>query len=248
MLPDKVTPAGYSWEICQHVAKAIEARLGKALTIVPVTMSASTRLMMVKIGMADIECGATTNTTGRQRQVAFSNTFYISQIGVLVRADSGIKTLDDLNGKRVVTTSGTNAERLVSQIALQREMPIRQLVGRSNSESMHLLESGAVDAFVNDDAIVLGQRANADVPDNYLLLSVETNALEPYGLVLRRDDPVFKSLVDATLVQLMQSGEIRDIYERWFTKPIPPSNRSLNLPLSELNRATFANPNDAPAN
>lgn len=248
VLPDKVTPAGYSWELCQHVAKAIEARLGKPLAIVPVTTTASTRLMMVKSGMANIECGSTTNTASRQRLVAFSNTVYVSQIGILVHKDSGIKTVNDLNGKRVVTTSATNAERLVRQIALQRAMPVRQLIGRSNTESMELLESGKADAFVNDDAVVLGQRANARVPGDFVLLPAEMNLVEPYGLVVPRDDPEFKALVDATLVKLMNSGEIREIYERWFNQPIPPNGRSLDLPLSELNKTIFANPNDKPAN
>ena len=101
---------------------------------------------------------------------------------------------------------------------------------------------------LGDDAIVLGQRANAKVPGAFVLLPAEMNLVEPYGLVIRRDDPEFKALVDATLAQLMSSGTIREIYERWFNQPIPPNGRSLDLPLSELNKAVFANPNDQPAN
>lgn len=248
VLADRVTPAGYSWDICQRVAKAIEEKLGKPLQIVPVVASAYARMMQVKVGMADIECGSTTNTIGRQRQVAFSNTVFASEVRILVRADSGIKSIDDLNGKRIVTTAATNAERMVRQFTIQRGMAVKQMSERTNFSSFGRLERGEADAFVNDDAILLGQRANSKMPENYVLLETSGLSVEPYGLVLRNEDTVFKATVDQALVKLMQSGEIEQIYNKWFTQPIPPNNQTLGLPLSDLNKAVFANPNDRPAN
>ena len=242
------TPAGYSWEICEHIAKAVEAKVGKSITIVPVPVSSSGRIMMIKTGMADIECGSTTNTLGRQRQVAFSNTIFVSEVGVLVRAADGIRSFSDLNGKRVVTTSGTNAERLVRVVALQRGLSIKHQHGRENSESMAMLERGEADAFVTDDALLAGARAAAQNPESFALLPRATTAVEPYGLVLRNDDPVFQKLVNDTLGELYKSGEIEKIYDKWFNQPIPPNQRVLALPLSDLNKAAFANPNDKPAN
>lgn len=249
VLEDRITPAGYSWDICQHIVKAVEAKLGRSVKVVPVVASAYARMMQVKVGMADLECGSTTNTLGRQRQVAFSNTFFASEIRVMVRADSGIKTLDDLNGKRIVTTAATNAERMVRQFTIQRGMAVKQLSERTNLSSMRRLEEGEADAFFNDDAILLGQRASRKNPEKFVLLESSAGlSVEPYGLVMRNDDPVFKKTVDDALVNLMKSGEIEQIYNKWFNQPIPPSNHTLGLPLSDLNKAVFANPNDRPAN
>ena len=248
VLEDRETPAGYSWDICRHVVKAVEAKLGKTIKVVPVVASSSGRMMLVKVGIADIECGATVNTLGHQHQVAFSNTFYVSEVGVMVRASSGVKVADDLNGKRVVTTAGTNGERLVRQLAIQRNMPVGHVFGLNNREAMTLLERGDADAFVNDSAVLLNARANAKNPEDYVLLPRILSVLEPYGLVVRNDDPELKRFVDEVLVQLFKSGEIEQIYDRWFNQPIPPKQHVLKLPLSDVNKASFANPNDKPAN
>lgn len=248
VLADRVTPAGYAWDICQHVVKAVEQKLGKSIRIVPVVASAYGRMMQVKVGMADIECGSTANTVGRQRQVAFSNTIFASEIRILVRADSGIKTIDDLNGKRIVTTVATNAERMVRQFTIQRGMAVKQISERTNFSSFGRLERGEADAFVNDDAILLVQRSSSKMPEKFVLLETNGLSVEPYGLVLRNEDTVFKATVDQALVKLMQSGEMEQIYNKWFTQPIPPNNQTLGLPLSDLNKAVFANPNDRPSN
>jgi len=247
VLPGQETPAGYSWDICGKVVQALAAKLGKPLTVVPVVATSNTRLMLVKTGMANIECGATTNTVARQKQVAFSTTFFVSEVKAMVRAGSGIGSLADLANKRVVTTSGTTADRLIKQAALQRGMVIQHLMGRSHAESMGMMARGEVDAYVADDAILAGQRAGAADPAQLVLLD-ESLSVEPYGLVLPAGDLPFKQLVDATLVGLMKSGEMEALYAKWFAQPIPPSGRSLNLPLSEINKASFQFPSDRPGN
>lgn len=247
VLADKATPAGFSWEICGRVVKAIEAKLGKEIRVVPVVATANARLMMVKVGMADIECGATTHSVGRENQVAFSNTFFVSEVKVMVRADAGIKSFADLAGKRILTTSGTTADRLVKQAAMQRNQTVRQIMGRSHAESMAMLVRGEADAYVADDAILVGERASSANPEHYTLLP-ESLSVEPYGLVLPKGDPAFKKLVDGVLVQLMQSGEYETLYNQWFMGPIPPNNAKLDLPMSNLIKAVVANPNDRPVN
>jgi glutamate/aspartate transport system substrate-binding protein len=237
---------GYSWELCQHVAKAVNERLGREIRMVPVVVSANSRIMMVKVGMADLECGATTNNVARQKQVGFSNTFYVAEVRLMVRKDSGIKRIADLANKRVVTTLGTTADRLVKQAALANNITMQYLMGRSHGESMGMIVRGEADAYVGDDAVIAGERANASMNDQLVFLD-EVLATEPYGIMLPKDDPQFKKLVDDVIVGLMQSGEFARIYDKWFMNPIPPRGINLQMPMSDKLKAAIANPNDRPA-
>ncbi len=238
---------GYSWDICRKIAEAAQARLGRPVKVRPVTMTANAWIMMVKIGMADIECGSTTNNVARQKQVAFSNTFYVADVKVMVRKDSGIRSLGDLDGKRVVTTLGTTADRLVKQLAATRALSLTYLIGRSHGESMALINAGKADAYVGDDAIIAAQRAGSPLKDQLVFLD-DALATEPYGLILPKDDPQFKKFVDGVLVGLMQSGELARIYDKWFMNPIPPKDVNLQMPMTEKLKAVIANPNDTPVN
>ena len=190
--------------------------------MVPVVVSANSRIMMVKVGMADLECGATTNNVARQKQVAFSNTFYVAEVRLMVRKDSGIKRIADLANKRVVTTLGTTADRLVKQAALANNITMQYLMGRNHAESMGMIVRGEADAYVGDDAIIAGERAKASMNDQLVFLD-EVLATEPYGIMLPKDDPQFKKLVDDVIGGLMQSGEFARIYDKWFINPIPPT-------------------------
>jgi len=238
---------GYSWEICGHIAKAVQQRIGHEVKVVPVTVSANSRIMMVKVGMAQLECGATTNNVARQKQVAFSNTIYVADVRVMVRKGSGITRIADLANKHVVTTLGTTADRLIKQAALANNITIQHLMGRTHAESMEMVIRGEADAYVGDDAILAGVRAGSPLKDDLVFLD-ESLATEPYGIMLPRDDPAFKRLVDETIVGLMKSGEFAQIYDKWFMNPIPPKGAILNMPMSEKLKAAIANPNDRPAN
>ena len=239
--------AGYSWEICLKVVDALEKRFGQKIEARPVTMQANTRIMMVKVGIADIECGSTSNSVARQKLVAFSNTFYVADVRIMVRKDNGIRSLGDLNRRRVVTTLGTTADRLIKQQAFARNLSIDYLVGRNHAESMALINEGKADAYIGDDAIIAAQRAGSPLRDKLVFLD-DTLATEPYGLMLPRDDPQFKRFVDGVLVDLMRSGELARLYDKWFMNPIPPDGINLQMPMSEKLQAAIANPNDKPAN
>ncbi len=241
------TSAGYSWDICLKIVDALEKRVGQKIEVRPVTMPANTRIMMVKVGIADIECGSTTNTVARQKLVAFSNTFYIADVRIMVRKDKGIRSLGDLNGRRVVTTLGTTADRLIKQQAFARNLSIDYVIGRNYAESMALMNAGRADAFVGDDAIIAAERAGSPLKDKLAFLD-ETLSTEPYGLMLPRDDPQFKKFVDEVLVDLMKSGELARLYDKWFMNPIPPQGINLQMPMSEKLKAAIANPNDKPVN
>ena len=238
---------GYSWEICGHIAKAVQQRIGHEVKVVPVTVSANSRIMMVKVGMAQLECGATTNNVARQKQVAFSNTIYVADVRLMVRKSSGIKRIADLANKHVVTTLGTTADRLIKQAALANNITIQHLMGRTHAESMKMVISGEADAYVGDDAILAGMRASSSLSDELIFLD-ESLTTKPYGIMLPRGDTAFKSLVDEAIVGLMRSGELAKIYDKWFMNPIPPNGAVLNMPMSEKLKAAIANPNDRPAN
>ncbi len=244
---DDAAVYGYSWEICGHIAKAVQQRLGRDVRVVPVNVSTNSRIMMVKAGMADMECGATTNNVARQKQVAFSNTIYVAEVRLMVRKNSGITRIADLADKRVVTTLGTTADRLIKQAALANNIAIQHLMGRSHAESIEMIVRGEADAYVGDDVILAGMRAGSPLKDDLVFLD-ESLATEPYGIMLRHGDAAFKSLVDESIVGLMKSGEFAKIYDKWFMNPIPPKAANLQMPMSEKLKAAIANPNDRPAN
>jgi len=247
MLPDG-TPTGYSWDVCLGVVKALEQKLGRTLNVVPVFATPNGRLMMVRTGMADMECGATTHTRGREKLVSFSNTFFVAQVRGMVRANSNIHSLGDLMGKRVVSTGGTTADRLIKMATMQRSVAIEQSVGGTNLESMDMLASGNADMFVADDAILAAQRASATQGGEDFVLLDESLSFEPYGIVLPMEDREFKMVVDDALVQMMQSGEMQQVYDKWFTQPIPPKGANLNLPMPDVLKEVIAAPNDRAIN
>lgn len=247
LTPGNDEPEGFSVEICRHVIKAIEEKLGKRLVTQPVSLSANSRIMMVKTGMADMECGVTTNTVGRSQQVAFSTTFFVAEVKGMVPVALAGKSLKDLANKRVVTTLGGTADRLIKQASMSRSVSIQTLVRRRHPLSMAALVNGEADVFVADDVILAAMRAESDNPEKYVILD-ESYSVEPYGIVLPKDDPEFKKLVDEVLVGLMKSGQMEKIYNTWFMSPIPPKNHNLNYPMSSLNKAAYANPNDRPIN
>jgi glutamate/aspartate transport system substrate-binding protein len=240
-------PMGMGVDICHRVVKAIEEKLGKKLLVQPVPLSSNTPTMMVKTGMADIGCGAHTNTVGRAQQVAFSTTFFVSEVRAMVPVESAGKSLKDMDGKRVVTTVGEPADRLIKQAALSRGVSIRTLLGRNPAQSMSMLVAGNADAYVTEYASLLASRAESAKPEKYAILD-ESYSVEPYALILPKDDAQFKQLVDDVVLGLMKSGEMERLYDTWFMKPIPPGNRNLNFPISPLNKAAYANPNDRPVN
>jgi glutamate/aspartate transport system substrate-binding protein len=240
-------PDGFSIEICRHVIKAIEEKVGKKLVTQPVVMSPNSRIMMVKAGMADMECGVTTNTVGRSQQVAFSTTFFVSEVKGMVKTELAGKTLKQLSDKRVVTTLGSSADRLVKLASMARGISIRSMVGRTHAGSMEMLVKGDADVYVADDAILAGLRSAVANPEDYVILD-EGYSVEPYGILLPKNDPQFKKLVDEVVIGLMKSGAMEKIYNAWFTSPIPPLNRNLKYPISPLNKAAYAYPNDKSVN
>lgn len=239
-------PIGYSVELCARIVDAVKERLGRPdLQVVYVPASSGTRQMMLETGTTDLQCGSVTNTIQRQRYVAFSVTTYVAGVKALVRKESGIRSIRDMKGKVVVTTSGTTSDAYVKAAAARNGLFLNYRVGRDHDESFQQLISGQADVMVLDDVLLKGLLLNRSEAEAYKVVLLEENfAAEPYALMLRRNDPEFKKLVDETLIGLMRSGEFARIYDKWFVAPIPPSGKSINLPMSDLLKQLIETPND----
>ena len=201
--------------------------------------------MMIESGTIDLQCGSVTNTIQRQRYVAFSATIFAAGVKALVRKDSGIRSMQDMKGRVVVTTSGTTSDTYVKAAAARQGCHLNYRVGRDHDDSLRQLLDGRADVLVLDDVLLQGLLMNADEADAYKVVVLdESYAVEPYGIMFRRNDPEFKKLVDETLVGLMKSGEFARVYDKWFMAPIPPLGKSLNLPMSEILQQLIQTPND----
>lgn len=235
---------GYSMDLCDRIVDAVRTRLGApALKVVRVPVTSSSRLLMLLTGVIDLECGSTTNTKIRQQSVAFGLTSFVSGVKALTRRDTGIERIIDLNGKVVVTTAGTTTERVVRTVMATRNASVHAKSARTHPESLSMVLSRQADAFVLDDALLAGLLAVS--PDVARLKLLEENfGFEPYGIVLRKDDPEFKQLVDDSLRAMMKSGEVEKLYTKWFLSPIPPNQVNLQIPMSNMLRELLANPND----
>jgi glutamate/aspartate transport system substrate-binding protein len=244
-LDDKQQPIGYAMELCMKVVDAVKAELkmpNLKVNLQPVT--SSNRIPLLQNGTIDMECGSTTNSVERQKQVAFGPTYFVINVTAAVKKSSGIKSLADLNGKTISTTAGTTSVPLLRQYEKTKNADIKSIDAKDHAESFLLLSQDRTSAFVMDDILLAGQIANSSNPGDYMILSNESLRTEPYSMMLRKDDPQFKALVDKTVGGVMKSGEINKLYAKWFTSPIPPKNVNMNFPETPAIKAAFANPND----
>ena len=244
-LDDKQQPVGYAMDLCMKVVDAVKAELkmpNLKVNLQPVT--SSNRIPLLQNGTIDMECGSTTNSVARQQQVAFGPTYFVINVTAAVKKSSGIKSLADLNGKTISTTSGTTSVPLLKQYEKTKNAEVKEIYGKDHAESFLLLTQDRVSAFVMDDILLAGQIANTSSPGDFMILSAESLRTEPYSMMIRKDDPQFKALVDKTVGGVMKSGEIDKIYAKWFTSPIPPKGINMNFPETPAIKDAFKNPND----
>ena len=241
---DKQQVIGYAHEILLKVADAVKAdqKLAKLdIKLMPVT--SANRITLVQNGTVDIECGSTTNNTERQKQVSFSNTFFVIGTRIQVKKDGGIKDFGDLAGKNVVTTAGTTSERLLRKMNEDKKMSMNIISAKDHGESFLTLETGRAVAFMMDDALLYGEMAKAKKPGDWAVVGT-AQSKEAYGCMIRKDDAGFKKVVDDAIAKVQTSGEADKIYEKWFMNPIPPKGLNLNMPMSDEMKALHKAPND----
>jgi glutamate/aspartate transport system substrate-binding protein len=238
--------AGFHVELCERVLTDIRKQLGMAqLSVKFQPVTSQNRIPLMQNGTIDIECGSTTNNAARQKDVAFAVTTFVEEVRIATKANAGITSVSQLNGKNVATTTGTTSVQLLRKHERANGVDFKEVFGKDHADSFLLLESGRADAFVMDSQILAGLIAKSKNPSEFKVVGEVLN-VEPIAIMLRKDDPAFKKAVDESLIKLMKSGEIAKIYDKWFMQPIPPANVRIGLPVSEATKTTWANPNDKP--
>jgi glutamate/aspartate transport system substrate-binding protein len=238
--------AGYHVEVCDKVLRMVQKQLGLTQVTVryqPVT--SQNRIPLVQNGNVDIECGSTTNNATRQKDVAFAVTTFVEEVRIAVKANSGITSINQLNGKTVATTTGTTSVQTLRRHERANGVDFKEILGKDHADSFLMLETGRADAFVMDSQILAGAISKSKKPSDFKIVG-ETLSVEPIAIMFRKEDPAFKKAVDEAIVGLMKSGDLAKMYVKWFVQPIPPTQTSLNLPASVATKAAWASPNDRP--
>ena len=240
-------PIGYSHDLQLKVVEAIKQELGlPELKVRYNLVTSQTRIPLVQNGTVDLECGSTTNNVERQQQVAFSVGIFEVGTRLLTKKSSGIQDFADLKGKNVVTTAGTTSERLIKAMNAEQQMGMNVISAKDHGESFLMLESNRAVAFMMDDALLAGEMAKSKKPDDWQVVGTP-QSFEIYGCMLRKGDEPFKQLVDKAVSATFASGEINQIYAKWFEQPVPPKGLNLNFPMSEELKKLIANPTDKSA-
>jgi len=239
-------PVGYSVDLCLRVVDAVKAELKlPTLKVIYNPVTSANRIPLIANGTVEIECGSTVNNVERQQQVAFSDTTFIVSTKFVAKRANNLKTLADLKGKTVVCTAGTNTLARVNGLNQKNSLGMTILTAKDHAESFLYVETDRAAAFFEDDILLNGLVANARNPADYAL-STEGYSIDPYALMLPRGDPAFKRVVDRMLVDLYKSGGVYPIYDKWFSKPIPPRGVTLGFPLSPALKRAFEKPTDSP--
>jgi len=242
---DKQHAVGYAIDICMRIVDAIKAELKLAkidIKFNPVT--SATRIPLMANGTIDLECGSTTNNLERQKQVAFTITHFVTANRFVSKKDANLKTLDDLKGKTVVSTSGTTNIKNATELNVEKKLGMNIIAAKDHAEAFLSVETGRAVAFFMDDILLYSLVATSRNPNEWVI-SADALTVEPYGIMLRRDDPDFKKVVDGAVRNLYKTGQINAIYEKWFLKPVPPKGVNLDVPMGASFKKVVANPTDS---
>ena len=237
---------GSHTEMAENISADLAKQLGISnLKVNKQLVTSQNRIPLVVNGTVDLECGSTTNNLARQKDVAFAVTTYVEEVRIAVKADSGITSIKDLNGKNVVTTTGTTSVQTLRKNERATGVDFKAVMGKDHADSFLLLESGRADAFVMDGQILAGNIAKSKNPAGFKIVG-EVLSVEPIACMVRKDDPAFLKAVDDSIKRQIADGSLAKLYDKWFMQPIPPTNTKVGLPLSEATKAAWANPNNKP--
>ena len=246
-LDDNQKPIGFALDICYKIADAIKAELKlDKLEVKMNPVTSSTRIPLIANGTVDLECGSTTNNAERQKQVAFTNTHFLTASRFAAKKASNLMTIDDLKGKTIVSTAGTTNIKQLTEANAARNLGITIIPAKEHAEAFLMVETDRAAAFVMDDILLASFIAGSKDPGAYTISKDAFSKPEPYGIMLRRDDPAFKKVVDAATAKLYTSGEGQKLYDKWFMSKIPPKGLNLNTPIGAELKAEFAKPSDSP--
>ena len=237
---------GFHTEMGERILKDIQKQLGlTALEVKYQPVTSQNRIPLVQNGTVDIECGSTTNNTARQKDAAFAFTTYVEEVRIATRANSGITGIKDLNGKTIVTTTGTTSVQTLRKNKRADGLTFKEVMGKDHADSFLMLETGRADAFIMDGSILAANISKSKAPNDYKIVG-EVLSVEPIACMMRKDDPAFKKAVDESIVRQIKDGSLTKLYDKWFLQPIPPNNVKVGLPLSAATKDAWAHPNDKP--
>ena len=219
---DKQQVVGYAMDLCNKIVDAVKANLKlDKLDVKLQPVTSATRIPLIANGTVDLECGSTTNNLERQKQVSFTITHFV--------------TANRFVSKKAAKLNKLNTER---------NLGLTILPAKDHAEAFLMVETGRAAAFVMDDILLYSLVAGSKAPKDYEI-SADALSVEPYGIMLRKDDPAFKKVVDDAMTGIYKSGEINKIYDKWFLKPIPPRGVDLSVPMSAPFKKVVAKPTDS---
>jgi glutamate/aspartate transport system substrate-binding protein len=242
---DKQQVVGYAMDLCARIVDGVKSSLKLAkldAKLNPVT--SATRIPLMANGTVDLECGSTTNNLERQKQVSFTITHFVTANRFVSKKSVNLKAVEDLRGKTIVSTSGTTNIKQITEIGAQKGLNLNILAAKDHAEAFLMVETGRAAAFVMYDILLYSLVAASKSPNDYVISS-DALSVEPYGIMLRRDDAAFKKVVDEAMVATYRGGAINAIYDKWFLKPIPPKGLNLNLPMSDAFKKVITSPTDS---
>ena len=242
---DKQQPVGYSMDLCARVVDAVKKELNLPnLKVNYQLVTSANRIPLMANGTIDLECGSTTNNLARQEQVWFATTHFVTANRYVSKKSAKIGKLADLKGKTIVSTAGTTNIKQITELNGEQKLGMNIISANGHAEAFQMVETGRAVAFVMDDILLYSLVAQSRSPKDYDI-SKEALSVEPYGIMVRKDDAAFKKTVNGAINAVYKSGEINKIYDKWFQKPIPPKNINLDVPMSAPLKKVIANPTDS---
>jgi len=244
---DNAKPIGFSVEVCDRIVDELKAKVKRPdLKVERMPVTSQNRIPLVQNGTVDLECGSTTNNSARGEQVGFAVNYFYTGTRLMAKKTSGIKSLADLKGKKVATTAGTTNFQVLRKYFRDNNLDTEIVTAKDHADGALLAENDRVEAYAMDDILLYGLVANSKAPADWVVTG-EPLQVEPYAIMLRKNDPEFKKAVDDALIGLMKSGEFEKLYTKWFLNPIPPRKVPLNVPMSDELKANLKAFSDKPA-
>jgi glutamate/aspartate transport system substrate-binding protein len=243
---DKQQPVGYAIDLCLRIVDAIKTELKMPkLEVKYQLVTSANRIPLMANGTIDLECGSTTNNVARQKEVAFTITHFLTANRIVSKKTSNLKSEADLKGKTMVSTAGTTNIKQLTDLNTSKNMGMNIISANGHPEAFQMVETGRAVGFAMDDILLYSLVASSRAPGDYVISDFALSLPEPYGIMLRRDDPQFKKVVDNAMINTYKSGAINAIYEKWFLKPVPPRNINLNVPMAPAFKNVIAKPTDS---
>lgn len=228
-------PIGYTIEICGKIVEAIKARLGRDdLTIKYVPVTSQTRIALIANGTIDLECGSTTNNLTRQKQVDYLAVTFITGTKIGSKIGSGITEVEDLDGKVLALSLGTTNEKAIRKLMEEKSLDIKIVPTKDHPQAWLAVETGRVDAYATDAALLYGLISKSKNPDGFQVTG-RYLTYDPYGIMVPRNDSEFRLLGNTVIADMMRSGELQALYKVWFE----PGPTNINMPISDTLLTAF---------